>query len=79
MNDIDVLPGQQILVRDLSDLTYQPAQDEYGKDYSSFKFQVSDGAKESTIQQLTFNVLPINDAPILEDKVFALCTGQNFK
>ncbi len=49
--------------------TYRPAADFFGID--NFSYQAFDGEDSSNIAQITMEVLPVNDAPILENITLA--------
>jgi len=50
---------------DISNLTFEPAANEYGSPYTTFDFQVqAGGAWSANTANMTINVSPVNDAPI---------------
>ena len=75
LNGVVVQANQEILGSDISNglLTFMPAKDGNGTNYDSLKFQVRDnggtlnGGKDldPVSRTLTFNISPVNDAPIL--------------
>ncbi len=46
---------------------YEPAANDFGNGYSMLGFQVSDGELFSETYQLTFDINPVNDAPVISD------------
>jgi uncharacterized repeat protein (TIGR01451 family) len=57
-------PAHGTLSGTAPNLTYSPAQDWYGTD--SFTFSVTDTHGGSSVATITINVLPVNDAPIVD-------------
>ncbi len=55
--------GQRIEKAQVSKLTFEPAADEFGDNYSSIGFKVSDGVLESAEHSINVKVLAINDKP----------------
>jgi CshA-type fibril repeat protein len=66
LNGNPVTAGQVIPVAQLGNLVFTPAADANGSPYASFTFSVEDsaGAFDSAPNTLTFNVTPVNDAPV---------------
>ncbi|WP_157237047.1 VCBS domain-containing protein, partial [Endozoicomonas elysicola] len=62
LNGVAVTANQSITASDISLLTYTPALNDNGTDYTSFGFTVSDGQLDSTEHTLTFDVTAVNDA-----------------
>ena len=59
-----VTAGQVILPADILNLTYMPAANANGVNYSNFTFTVNDGSLDSLIANtMTLNVTAVNDAP----------------
>ncbi len=67
LNGVDVSAGQQIMLIDVSDLEFTSANNANGNGYADLQFSVSDGSLSSTTQTLTFNVIPVDDAPTATD------------
>ena len=63
LNDVDVTPGQQILVDDIANLTFLSVLNENGLDYTEFDFTVNDGYDDSVQGTMTIHVTPLNDPP----------------
>ena len=61
-----VTAGDVIPVAQLGNLVFTPAADANGSPYASFTFSVEDsaGAFDTVPNTLTFNVTPVNDAPV---------------
>ncbi len=59
--------GQQVRIDEIPTLSYLPAPDGFGKNYSSFSFTTNDGKSENETGKLSFNVLGVDDAPHSED------------
>jgi Ca2+-binding RTX toxin-like protein len=63
--------GQVVLAYDLKDLLWTPPANAYGSNLASFTFEVIDdgfGRRPATDQSpntITFNVTPVNDAPVI--------------
>ncbi|SMG44637.1 cadherin repeat domain-containing protein [Fibrobacter sp. UWB13] len=58
--------GTTITVADLTKLVYQPAADDFGDNYTTFKYKVvGDGVGDNTSieYKATINVIPVNDQP----------------
>lgn len=63
VNVNDVVPANQ-----LGSLTYSPALNEFGNNYTTLKFKVYDGGLYSTDEySMFFNITPVNDAPTTMD------------
>jgi hypothetical protein len=72
LNGVAVAANQQIAATALSRLVWTPAADAHGTGLASLRFTVTDdggtahgGRDTSTAHTLTFNVTPLNDAPVL--------------
>ncbi len=67
LSGVNVIVGQFVSINDLvaNNLTYTPALNDNGVAYASFNFSVNDGTDFSTSSIMTFNVTPVNDAPIV--------------
>ena len=67
LNGAAVTQGQIIDVADIGSLTFRPAQDASGNNYTSLTFSVADQAGQfsATPNTLDFNVTPVADAPIV--------------
>ena len=61
-----VVAGQVIAAGDIGSLVFKPDANENGATYAKMTFSVADraGVYDSTPNTLTFNVTPVNDAPI---------------
>lgn len=65
--------GYEVLAANLGQLSYTPAPDGNGSTYASFSFQLRDTGStanggvnlDATPNTLTFNVTPVNDAPVI--------------
>ncbi|NTU57871.1 MAG: tandem-95 repeat protein, partial [Chlorobiaceae bacterium] len=76
----EVVTGQLVSVSDLLDnqLVYTPGLNANGNGYASFTFQVHDNGGtvnggedlDQTPDTITFNVIPVNDAPVLQDEIY---------
>ena len=66
LNGSAVGAGQAIAVGDLAQLVFTPAANANGNGYASFTFSVQDsaGAFDPAPNTVTFNVTPVNDAPL---------------
>ncbi|SHK36499.1 cadherin repeat domain-containing protein [Fibrobacter sp. UWB12] len=68
--------GITVAVADLGKLTYQAAANEFGNNYTTFKYKVvGDGAaggNTSTEYTATVNVIPVNDKPTVADAAFTV-------
>ena len=74
-NGIAVTKGQVIAVTDLSKLTYQAAENEFGSNYTTFKYKViGDGTSSNTSIEFTakVNVIPVNDKPSVAEANFSV-------
>ncbi|WP_255992367.1 tandem-95 repeat protein, partial [Chitinolyticbacter albus] len=69
LNGVPVSASQVINVTDLGNLVYTPAANGNGMDYASFTFSVQDsaGGFDAVPNTVSFNVTPVNDAPVLTD------------
>ncbi|MHC5071265.1 MAG: Ig-like domain-containing protein, partial [Planctomycetota bacterium] len=64
LSGADVTLNQEILVADIGNLVFTPAQDANGTSYDSFDFKVHDGTEYSAIANtITVDVTPVQDAP----------------
>ena len=71
LNGTAVTKGQTITVADLAKLTYAPAANDFGNNYTTFKYQVigsGTGDNTSIEYTATVNVVPVNDKPTTESK-----------
>ena len=68
--------GITVAVKDLGELTYQAAANEFGNNYTTFKYKVVGdgvaGGNTSVEYTATVNVLPVNDKPSAADGVFTV-------
>ena len=79
LGGVDIAADTEINLSELSDLTYTAAPNENGDAVGSLTFQVRDdgGAAnggvdlDSTPNLITFNITPVNDAPVANDDSFA--------
>ena len=74
-NGTAVTKGQVIAVTDLSKLTYQAAENEFGSNYTTFKYKViGDGTSSNTSIEFTakVNVIPVNDKPSVAEANFSV-------
>ena len=72
-NETAVTKDQVISVADLSKLTYKAAANDYGNNYTTFKYKVvGNGTEQNTSAEYTatVNVLPVNDKPSVSDVTF---------
>ncbi|MCH1568677.1 MAG: Ig-like domain-containing protein, partial [Alphaproteobacteria bacterium] len=53
-------------------LTYTPALNDNGDDYTAFTYAVSDGTDDSDIGAMTVHVTPVNDPPTSSDQFVAI-------
>ncbi|MHC4853696.1 MAG: DUF2341 domain-containing protein, partial [Planctomycetota bacterium] len=64
LSGVDVTLNQEILVADIPNLVYLPAQDGEGAAYDSFQFKVHDGTEYSVAANtITVDVTAVQDAP----------------
>ncbi len=64
LSGADVTANQEILLADIGNLLFTPAQDANGVAYDSFDFKVHDGTEYSaSAYTLTVDVTPVQDAP----------------
>ena len=71
LSGVAVTAGQEILVADIPNLTFEPAADANGNGYADFTFQVRDDGGtpnggqdiDQSPNTITFDVTPVNDAP----------------
>ncbi len=71
LNGTAVTQGQTITVDNLTKLTYAPAANDFGNNYTTFKYQVigsGTGDNTSIEYTATVNVVPVNDKPTTESK-----------
>ena len=74
-NGTAVTKGQVIAVTDLSKLIYQAAENEFGSNYTTFKYKViGDGTSSNTSNEFTakVNVIPVNDKPSVAEANFSV-------
>ncbi|QJP11208.1 retention module-containing protein [Pseudomonas multiresinivorans] len=73
-NGSAVSAGQVINAADLGKLVFTPAANANGDNYANFTFSVKDsnGAFDTTPNKITFNVTPVNDAPVAVNDNFTL-------
>ena len=69
LSGVAVVAGQVIAVADLGNLVFTPAPNANGNGYASFSFSVQDsaGAFDTTPNQITIDVSPVNDLPVAVD------------
>ena len=76
LNGTAVTAGQLIVAADLSagNLLFTPAANANGMGYANFTFLVQDQASafDGTFNRVTFDVTPVNDAPVGADKTVTL-------
>ena len=60
-----VAANEVIAEEDIGDLFFVPDTNENGTSYSELQYTVSDGTLESSTHTLTFDVTPVNDAPLI--------------
>ena len=75
LNGTAVKAGASIKVADLADLTYQPAADDFGDNYTTFRYKVvGDGTGDNTSIEYTatVNVIPVNDKPSANNVKFTV-------
>ncbi|MHC4816012.1 MAG: Ig-like domain-containing protein, partial [Planctomycetota bacterium] len=69
LSGADVTLNQEILVADIGNLVFTPAQDANGASYDSFDFKVHDGTEYSAAANtITVDVTAVQDAPTAADK-----------
>ena len=69
LSGADVTLNQEILVADITNLVFMPAQDDFGASYDSFDFKVHDGTEYSAADNtITVDVTAVQDAPTGTDK-----------
>ncbi len=71
LNGTAVTKGQTITVDNLTKLTYAPVANEFGNNYTTFKYQVigsGTGDNTSIEYTATVNVVPVNDKPTTDPK-----------
>ncbi|WP_236175841.1 retention module-containing protein [Pseudomonas pseudonitroreducens] len=73
-NGSAVSAGQVINAADLGKLVFTPAANGNGDNYTNFTFSVKDsnGAFDTTPNKITFNVTPVNDAPVAVNDNFTV-------
>ena len=66
LNGKDVVAGQVISASSIGSLVFTPDHNANGNNYAKLTFSVADqaGVYDSTPNTLTFNVTPVNDAPV---------------
>ena len=66
LNGKAVVAGQVIAASDIGSLVFKPDANENGSNYAKMTFSVADraGSYDTTPNTLTFNVTPVNDAPL---------------
>ncbi|RRS04077.1 tandem-95 repeat protein [Aquabacterium soli] len=66
LNGKAVVAGQVIAASDIGSLVFKPDANENGSTYAKMTFSVADraGVYDTTPNTLTFNVTPVNDAPL---------------
>ncbi|KJK01817.1 hypothetical protein UB43_07150 [Pseudomonas sp. 21] len=69
-----VTAGQVIDAADLGKLVFTPAANANGNNYANFTFSVKDSSNtyDTTPNKITFNVTPVNDAPVAVNDNFTL-------
>ena len=75
LNGTAVKAGDKVAVTDFAKLVYQPAADDFGDSYTSFKYQVvGDGTGDNTSIEYTatVNVIPVNDKPSANNVKFTV-------
>ncbi|TLX79722.1 retention module-containing protein [Pseudomonas nicosulfuronedens] len=74
LNGNAVTAGQVIDAADLGKLVFTPAANGNGSNYANFTFSVKDsnGAFDATPNKVTFNVTPVNDAPVAVNDTFTV-------
>lgn len=67
LSGVAVTAGQVVTINDLNNglLTFTPGLNENGTNYTSFSFSVGDGLAFSSSATATIDVVPVNDAPIV--------------
>lgn len=65
LDGIDVTVGQEILISQISNLTFTPIANEYGTNYTTFEYQSKDGAAFSPTYTVTANVTSVTDPMVL--------------
>ena len=69
LSGADVTLNQEILVADIGNLVFTPAQDANGTGYDSLDFKVHDGTEYSAAANtITVDVTAVQDAPTAADK-----------
>ncbi len=76
LSGVNVTAGQVIAVADITagNLVFAPVADANGTGYTSFTFSVRDGGSlyDSASNTITFDVTPVNDAPIAGDDSYTV-------
>ncbi|MCT4673375.1 MAG: Ig-like domain-containing protein [Prolixibacteraceae bacterium] len=65
LNGIDVMVNQEILISEISNLTFTPIANEYGTNYTTFEYQSKDGSAFSPTYTVTANVTSVTDPIVL--------------
>ncbi|WP_448679534.1 retention module-containing protein [Pseudomonas nicosulfuronedens] len=80
LNGQSVTAGQVIAVSLLASLVYTPAANAAGNAYATLKFSVQDSHDgfSSSSSSLTFNVTPVNDAPLSADNSASIYAGKTY-
>jgi len=80
LNGQSVTAGQVIAVSLLASLVYTPAANAAGNAYAALKFSVQDSHDgfSSSSSTLTFNVTPVNDAPLSADGSASIYAGKTY-
>ena len=61
-----------IAEEDAADLVFVPDEHANGNGYASLGFTVSDGSLQSSTENITFNVTPVNDTPLAADNTVTI-------
>ncbi|MCP1626893.1 retention module-containing protein [Pseudomonas nitroreducens] len=80
LNGQSVTAGQVIAVSLLASLVYTPVANAAGNAYATLKFSVQDSHDgfSSSSSTLTFNVTPVNDAPLSADASASIYAGKTY-
>ncbi|MEP9317882.1 retention module-containing protein [Pseudomonas sp. LABIM340] len=80
LNGQSVTAGQVIAVSLLASLVYTPAANAAANAYAALKFSVQDSHDgfSSASNTLTFNVIPVNDAPLSADASASIYAGKTY-
>ncbi|MCC2096237.1 MAG: hypothetical protein KDJ29_05070 [Hyphomicrobiales bacterium] len=81
LNGISVSIGSEIAAADLSSLAWIPDADANGDALASFDFTVtdSDGATSLDTFNISFDVTPVNDAPVGSDRIITLSEDTSYR